>query len=234
MILCNSGKGKSNCNAPVGLPAECIRGDAGRPVVIAYHSGHDVVGSQDIQGVPGLLRTASVKHIGRPVAQAGGVRNHPSGARPVRWAKVDLPAYGKGNGPRAGLNGDGALGRKARRNRKPAAHPPDAKKQAEILGADPPTLGASKSHNREEANRYDLRNQFGGTKQQVTEVTNEPLRIPLLPRKRRAWSRRPRGRSGWQNRGKQRLRRAEAARLPSIAWKEHRRRSPSRRKRCRP
>src|SRR5579859_681954 len=155
--MIGSKSAEKNCKSetPVGLPAECIRGDAGRPVVIAYHSGHDVVGSQDIQGVPGLLRTASVKHIGRPVAQAGGVRNHPSGARPVRWAKVDLPAYGKGNGPRAGLSGDGALGRKARRNRKPAAHPPDAKRQAEILGADPPTLGAKQDRLSELASSHE-------------------------------------------------------------------------------
>src|SRR5205823_13695039 len=103
---------------------------------------------------------------------------------------------------------------------KPAAHPADAEGQAEIPGTDPPALGAAKSHHGKEADHYDLRNQFAGTKQQVTEVMNEPLRIPLLPRQRRAWPRRPLGRSGWQNKGKQGPRRAEAPKIGRASCRE--------------
>src|SRR5438045_7040953 len=42
--------------APVGLPAECFRGDAGRPMVAADHPGHDVAWLPHLQRIPRLLR----------------------------------------------------------------------------------------------------------------------------------------------------------------------------------
>src|SRR5438105_10489362 len=141
MLTWKSAKGKAKCRAPVRLPAECFGGDAGRPVVSADHPGLDAVGPPNLQGIPGFLRTPGVEHIGRPVAKAGSVRNYPGQARPVRRAKADLSAHAKGNGPCPGVDGNGAVGGQARKNRKPAAHQADAEGQREILGTNSPALG---------------------------------------------------------------------------------------------
>ena len=145
MLLWKSGEEKAYSDVAVGLSAECLGGNARRPVVATHYSRHDVVGSPDVQGIPRFLRTASVEYISRPVAQAGIVRNHSSGTGSVRWAKADLPAHAQGDGPRASVDGNGAMGGQARENSKPTAHPADAEGQEEIHRADPSALAQANS-----------------------------------------------------------------------------------------
>src|SRR6266851_4687567 len=88
---------QAQSEAALGVPPECLGGDAGRSLVAADHPGHDAARVPDLQGIHGVLRRHRDEHSGGSPAEAGRLWNHYRGTRPIGRAEADLPAYSERN-----------------------------------------------------------------------------------------------------------------------------------------
>jgi len=125
----------------LGVSAECLRGNTRRPLVLVDYSRHDAAGLPDLQGIPGLLRGHRYKHFGRSPAKIDRSWNHCHPTRPIGRAKTLLLTHSEGTRSCSSPYGNGALGRRARRYRKPGAHPSNPERQGAISGHRAATLG---------------------------------------------------------------------------------------------
>src|SRR5260370_12497070 len=129
--------------APVGVSAECIGGDVGRPLVAIDHSRHDAAGGAELQAILAVLRRHRDEYLGRSPAEADGLRDHRGGTRPIGRTQADLPADRERNPLCAGPHRNGSAGSRARRYGQSSARPTDAREQAEVYSGSAATLGQS-------------------------------------------------------------------------------------------
>src|ERR1700687_3264873 len=141
MLLPKYAEEEAQPKAAVGVSAECLRGGAGRSLVVADYPRHDAAWIPDLQAIPGILRKNRDKHFGGSPAKVGGSWNHYRGTRPLRRPKVDLLAHSKRNRSCTGPYGNGPVGGRARRYRESRPCQANAKGQGEISGCDPAALG---------------------------------------------------------------------------------------------
>src|SRR5882762_246056 len=129
MLAWRYAKKEARTEAPLGVSAECFRGDIGRSLVVADYPRHDAAGIPHLQGILGVLRKNRHEHFGGPSAKAGSSWNYFHSARPFRRPKTDLLAHGERNRSGAGPRGNGPVGRRARRYWESSACPSNAKRQ---------------------------------------------------------------------------------------------------------
>src|SRR5229473_2044659 len=141
MLLWKYAKEEAESKMALGVSAECLRGNTRRPLVLADYSRHDAPGLPDLQGISGFLRGNRYKHFGGSPAKIDRSWNHRHPTRPLRRAKTLLLAHRQRTRSCTRPHGNGALGRRARRYRKPGAYPSNPEGQGAISGCRAPALG---------------------------------------------------------------------------------------------
>src|SRR6266850_725671 len=141
MLPWKHAKEEAESKMALGVSAECLRGNTRRPLVLVDYSRHDATGLPDLQGISGFLRGHSYKHFGGSPAKIDCSWNHRHPTRPRRRAKTLLLAHRQRTRSCTRPHRNGALGRGARRYRKPGAYPSNPEGQGAISGCSATALG---------------------------------------------------------------------------------------------